>query len=192
MPSFDYDLRYFQAGLEQLENYLLSNDLYWPTGVRAPADSPPYPQLTPAGLLLALARMHARAAAPEQAAALDQAERRLDEVRTRWRTAWGKKAAVDFRARLNLWRDFLEEYRTGPESQYDRYPYEVGRRVQLQLLLPEALNPPAAELQMLDGLDGLLQSVFISDGFVWEPDLAVVFPSSIYWYLYGRVRKTLG
>ena len=53
MPSPEYDLRYLKAGIEQLESYLLSSDVYWSIGTRAPAGETPYPQLTIGGLLLA-------------------------------------------------------------------------------------------------------------------------------------------
>lgn len=192
MPSFEYDLRYLQAGLDQLESYLLSKDLYWSIGIGASAGETPYPQLTPAGLLLAVQRLRARELLSAEKNAFDVVERRLNEILSRWRAAWGKKAAVDFRARLKLWRDFLEEYRANPETNYNRYTYEVGRRVQLQLLLPEAEAIPPAELQMLDGLDSLLRAVFTPGEFIWEAYLAAVFPDPVYWYLYGQVRKTLG
>jgi hypothetical protein len=143
------------------------------------------------GLLLALARLRATASSPEQQARLTEIEQKLQDVRYRWRVAWGKKAAHDFHARLNLWRDFLEDYRDRPSAHYDRYPYEVGRRVQLQLLQGEAEDVPAAETQMLDGLDGLLRSVFTPGQFVWDDMLAPSFPQSPYWYLYGSVRKDL-
>lgn len=191
MPSFEYDLRYLQAGIDQLEQYLLAKDLYWPIGISTPVGETPYPQLTVGGLLLSLARLRAAAGTPEQQAKLAEVEQKLDSVRTRWRVAWGNKAAQDFRGRLNLWRDFLEDYRDNSSAHYDRYPYEVGRRVQLQLLKGEAEDVPPAETQLLDGLDGLLRSVFIPGQFVWDDHLAPSFPQSTYWYLYGEVRKDL-
>jgi hypothetical protein len=191
MPSFEYDLRYLQAGLEQLENYLLANDLYRSIGVGAPSGEPPYPQLTPGGLLLALARMRALAASQAQQSQLSEAERRLDDIRTRWRVAWGKKASADFHARLKLWGDFLNEYRDQTTAHYDRYPYEVSRRVQLNLLAPETLDLPTAEQQALNGLDKLLRVVFIPGPFIWETKLVTSFPQPDYWFLYGDLRKEL-
>lgn len=189
MPSFEYDLRYFQAGLEQLENYLLAKDLYRSIGVRAPSGEPPYPQLTPGGLLLALARMGAMADTSAQRNRLDEAQRSLDELRTRWRVAWGKKATADFHARRKLWSDFLNEYCDQPGAHYDRYPYEVGRRVQLNLLAPETLDLPAAEQQALTALDRILRIVLNPGDFIWESRLAASFPEPDYWFLYGNLRQ---
>ena len=191
MPSFEYDLRYLQAGIDQLETYLLAKDLYWPPGISALSTETPYPQLTIGGLLLSLKRLQAAARSADQQAALAEVERKLDDVHTRWRVAWEKKADQDFHARLNLWRDFLEDYRDHPSAHYDRFPYEVGRRVQLELLKDNTGEIPAAEANMLDGLDGLLRSVFTPGQFVWDEYLAPSFPQQPFWYLYGSIKKEI-
>lgn len=189
MPTAEYDLRFLQAGVGLLENYLLSNDIYWPIGVSAPAGSTPYPQFTLGALDLARLRLQATASTPEQRAELARLEEQMDATRSRWRVAWGKKAAAEFRARLTLWRDFLDEYREHPEANLDRYAYEAGRRVILHLLAGEAEDVPAAETSLLDGLDKFLRATSEPSGFVWDPELQPSFPSNPYWYLYVRPKK---
>jgi len=180
-----------QAGLDQLEAYLLANELYWPIGVNPPKGQPPYPQLTPGGLLLARQRLRASAETLAQQADLARIEQRLETLQAQWRTAWGKKAYQDLHTRLKLWRDFLEEYREKPSAHFDRYSYEVTRRAQLHLLTPEAFDLPPAEAQTLAGLDNLLRAVFIPGSFIWEERLAGSFPPAIFWYLYGRLRAEI-
>jgi hypothetical protein len=191
MPTFEYDLRYLQAGLDQLEAYLLASELYWPVGVNPPKGQPPYPQLTPGGLLLARQRLRLTAWPPAQQAEFARLEQRLDTLLAKWRTAWGSKARQDFHARLKLWRNFIEEYREKPSAHYDRYAYEVTRRVQLHLLVPEAIDLPPAEMQTLEGLDKLLRAVFRPGSFVWEERLTDSFPPPIFWYLYGGLRADI-
>jgi hypothetical protein len=188
MPSAEYDLEYLRAIVEGLEDYLLSKELYWSLGVAAPRGEPAFPPLTLGGLLLAQARLHARDLAPGQRDQLVLLEERVDGIRSRWRVAWGRKAAHDFRARLNLWRDFLEEYRQNTQGNVDRYAYEVGRRVMLHLLAPEAESIPPTEAELLAGLDRLLRAVFVPGDFVWEAELAGGFPLEVYWYLYGQLK----
>jgi hypothetical protein len=188
MHSADYELRYLEAGIDVLEDYLFSSEIYWPIGATAPAGTTPYPQLTLGGLLLAIKRAQARAADAEQQARLARIEEQIDAVRTRWRSAWGKKAAREYGSRLNLWRDFLEEYRQRPHDNSNRYAYEVRRRVQLQLLEPEADAIPQVQLDLKNGLDKLLYSIFIPGEFIWENDLATSFPADPFWYLYGSLR----
>ena len=187
MLTTSHDLQYLQAGLDQLESYLLSKDLYRPIGIQAARGQPPYPQLTLGWLLLARLRAQSTAQTPAECLELERITRQLDVLRSRWRTAWGDKAQAEFRARLNLWRDFLEEYRQDPASNYDRYAYEVNRRLLLELLAPEATHLPEADLQALAGLDGLLRAVFVPGAFIWEPFLAPGFPQPTFWYLYGKL-----
>lgn len=189
MPSTAYDLRYVQAGVEQIENYLLSNDIYRPVGVNAPFGETPYPQLTLGVLLLASQRLRATAILPSQQAEATRLEMALQASRSHWRSAWGKKAAAEFHARLNLWSDFLQDYHKEPAAHYDRYPYEVGRRVVLELLLPETIDLPEAERQLLAALDQALHAIFHPGSFVWEPGLRASFPQETYWYLYGEIPK---
>lgn len=188
MPSAEYDLRYLEAGLPEMERYLLSKEVYWPLNANPAPGQPPYPRMTLGNLLLAQARLHGReldAAQREQLARLDE---QLDAMRTQWRVAWEQKASAEFQSRLKLWRDFLEDYRSEPENQVDRYAYEVQRRAILQLLQPDAREVSVAQREMLSAADRLLSGVFISGPFIWEPELAAGFPDGTYWYLYGRPR----
>ena len=191
MPSAEYDLWYLRAGIDQLESYLLSNEIYWPIGVIAPAGEPPYPQLTLGNLLLARQRAQETAVTPTQRAELNRLNNELEATRSRWRVAWSQKAQAEFHARLNLWRNFVEEYRKDPSAHYDRYTYEVGRRVLLQLLEPESESIPKAEQDLLTGLDEVLKAVIVTGEFIWDDELASGFPQGVYWYLYGQVKKEI-
>jgi len=192
MPSADYDLRFLEAGLELLENYLLSKDIYRPIGVQAAPGEPPYPQLTLGWLLLAQRRAQATCQTISQKTALARIQGRIDTTSAKWRTAWNNKAQAEFRARLNLWRDFLVEYGQNPANNDDRYPYEVNRRVMLRLLSENAGQLPAADQQALNGLDLILRSHFKPGGFIWDTDLIPAFPESDYWYLYGYLQQNKG
>ncbi len=189
MPSAEYDLRYLEAAAPVLEEYILSIDLYWPPGVSAQFGEPPYPQLTLGGVMLATTRTQAHTLTATQSVQLDGLTEKMDVIRSRWRTAWGNKARAEFHWRLNLWRDFLADYRESPGENIDRYAYEVTRRVQLQLLKPDAEGIPSEEVSLLDSLDSLLNAVFQPGEFIWEPELISGFPDQIFWYLYGKVKK---
>jgi hypothetical protein len=188
MASGEYELIYLQAAMRLLESYLLAQDLYWPIGVKAPVGNPPYPQLTLGNLLYHLKRLRAYTLNMNQQAELTQIERQLYTIQTHWRVAWEQKAEREFGARLRLWRDFLEEYRDNPANHVDRYPYEVIRRVLLDLLAPQAAKISPAEAELLAGLDKLLFARFIPGDFIWDPQLSQSFPQQPYWYLYGNLK----
>ena len=189
MPSPEYDLGYLQAGIRLLEKYLLATDIYWPIRAKPPAGEPPYPQLTLSGLLLAQSRLQARSLSDSFLVQLRQLEKEMDGIRSRWRVAWEAKASHEFHARLLLWRDFLEDYRSNPRNNVDRYAYEVSRRVMLHLLVADATQVQQTEIELLEGLDKLLRAVFVPGEFVWDPELAPGYPLQTYWYLYGRLRE---
>ncbi len=187
MPSINYDLRYLSAGLSILEDYLLSKELYWPIGITAPASETPYPQLTLGGLLLARARLSSRQLDAAVDRELTRLTTRMDTLREQWRTAWGNKAHKEFHARFNLWRDFIEDYRDKPHAHFDRYAFEVIRRVQLDLLKSEVKQLSTADLEALEGLDYLLRTLLVRGDFIWEADYQPGFPSPTFWYLYGSL-----
>ncbi|HEX9027763.1 MAG TPA: hypothetical protein VF823_01230 [Anaerolineales bacterium] len=189
MPSVEYDLRYLRAGVATLEEYLLSNDVFWNLGANPPSGEPAYPQLTLGGILLSQMRAHSKRLTPDQSAELVKIDGQIGTARDRWRQAWGKKAAAEFHARVALWRNFIEDYRENPKSNADRYAYEVSRRVQLFLLQADAQDIPSTEVELLSGLDRFLQSVFLSGDFIWDKEMENSFPRSTFWYLYGNLKK---
>jgi hypothetical protein len=193
MPSFEYDVRYLQAGLEVLQEYLLSPDLYWPAGVKPPTGDPPYPQLTLGNLLLARQRAAALADTLEKRTRLAALVERLEGLFSQWRAAWGRKAAQEVRARQTQWANYLDDYREQPEANYDRYPYEVFRRAVIHLLTPQADGLENADHDMIAGLDRRLGELLSPGDFVWSDELKGQFPLQEYWYLYGRLLgKLLG
>ena len=202
MNDPEYELRYLKAGIDMLEDYIQSGELYWSIGISAAAGQTPYPQMTLGGLLLFFRMANACEKARlklwsnfledyrqnAQRQELAQLETKMNDIRTRWRTAWGKKATHAFKARLKLWSNFLEDYRQNADANQDRYAYEVSRRVQLQLLQPDADERYEAEDQLLVSLDQFLKAVLITDGFIWDQELADGFPKDPYWYLYGYLK----
>jgi hypothetical protein len=177
-----------KASLSSLENYLLSSEVYWPVSQAPPFGKPGYPRLTLGALLLARKRLQALSLSNIQEGQFAQITSQMDQLRSSWRVAWGQKATKEYRARLNLWRVFLEEFRQDPERNDDRYPYEVGRRVMLALLAQEADGIPESEINLLNSLDRLLSEIFIPGDFIWDRGLIPSFPREIYWYLYGSLK----
>jgi hypothetical protein len=185
----NYDLRYLIAGTENLESYLLSSELYWQPGIRAGNQEPPYPSLTPGSLLLARKRAEIRVKEPAEKIELENCLSRFDQMTKLWRVAWQNKILLDFQARLRLWRDFLDEVREKPQANFDRYHYEVTRRVQLQLLQLQPVSLKTEELEMLAALDKRLRGLFKPGEFIWEKDLSEGFPFGLFWYLYGSLQE---
>jgi len=188
MPSLKHDLGYVQECLTLLNNYLLSKDIYWSLGGSPPDEGPSYPQMTLGGILLALTRLQARKDELVHQSEIQRYENEIAHIKMKWQVAWIRKAKREFSARIKLWRNFLQEYRDDPGNHRDRYSYEVSRRVMLHLLERDAHTMPDEEIEMLNGLDRLLQAIFIEGEFIWDEDLKGGFPRNPYWYLYGWLK----
>ncbi len=187
MITFEYDYGYIQAGLEVMESYLLSDEVFWPISGVPPGGAPDYPRLTLGGLLLAEYRLKDYPMAQPQQTQVQQVISDIERIRSKWRVMWEKKAGHSYSVRLRMWSEFLEEYRSGPQDNADRYTYEVRLRVMLELLKSEGGGQSQAEVDMLGGLDRYLKSVFKMGGFIWEAEVQSGFPKGIFWYLYGAL-----
>jgi hypothetical protein len=191
MTEPTYELSYLKASLPLLEAYLLSNDLYWPVRSPHPAGSPPFPSLTLSAMLLSEARLSSPLTPHDLRADVERARTELHLLREHWRTAWERKVEREFNARLKLWRDFLEEYRSRPAVHKDRYGYEAGRRVMIELLQAETRSLPAQQMDLLYALDELLRAIFVPGDFIWDDWTKPAFPAQPFWYLYGRLKDRL-
>lgn len=172
MAVRDSDLSFLAAALPELQDYLLSDELYWPLGSVGAS----LPRLTLGGLLLALRRCGD-----------EKFVRDADAVRYRWRAAWEAKARREAHSRLEQWKLFLEDLRQSREAHAQDYPGQVRVRVMLDLLLAD-LPPLPAVSAALDGLDRGLRAGFVPGEFLWENVLRSAFPQDTFWYLYGRLR----
>lgn len=178
MISADKDQAYLEAGISELQDYLLSDELYWPVTARGYD----LPRLTIGGLLLARKRLEARGERIETLVA------QWNAVRSKWRVAWETKAGREVQSRFGLWNNYLKDYRQNPEGHADSYRHEVSYRAMLQLLLAE-LPSPAPESEALAQLDSLLRVNFLPGDFVWENGLQSGFPREVYWFLYGKLKS---
>ena len=156
------DNQYLSAGVPELENYLLSKELYYPIGLNLP-------QLTLGGVLLSLARMGTQAA---------QFEAQVEAIRSKWQAAWDVKSSREVRARSELWVNYLAEYREDPKSGARLYSPNVRYRAMLSLLG-----------KVEEDSDTFVKSVFKEGKFVWEEECAPNFPPKTFWYLYGTLRS---
>jgi hypothetical protein len=178
MTSADQDRAYLETGIPELNDYLLSDELYWPVSARGFN----LPRLTIGGLLLAKTRLEAQGERIELLAS------QLDAVRSKWQVAWETKAGQEFRSRFRLWGNYLLDYLQTPESHADAYSHEVRNRAILELLRPE-LPADLPERAALASSDGALRSRLLPGDFIWEPEVQTGFPRDEYWFLYGTLRS---
>lgn len=158
--------RFLTDGLEQLNAYLQSDEVFWPMDRD--------PQLTLGNLLLAAASLQAAAKLRSEDAAA------LADARKEWGIAWEKKAEREFAARMRQWSNYLAELADKPKQHAHYYNNEVRARVLLQLLAPEA--PKGS--QQLAGLDAILKPLVEPGDFLWEASQQASYPKPAYWFLW--------
>ncbi|MCX6079954.1 MAG: hypothetical protein NTW32_10510 [Chloroflexi bacterium] len=175
MTSSEQDIRFLKEAAEQLQEYLLSNELYWPL-------SGSLPRLTPGALLLVLARVGIMVPSEGQ-----KFGAQVETIRVKWRVAWEKKVAREITNRTRLWSQFLSDYINAPDQNQESYRSEARGRTILQLLLADLSEWGDSEIAALAELDGVLKSRLIPCDFLWEHELQTAFPKSDYWFLYGNL-----
>ena len=156
------DIEYLEAGVPELENYLLSKELYYPIGARLP-------QLTLGGILLAVTRAGLKA---------ESLRAQIESTQLKWRSAWDAKSKREIKARNKLWMDYLAEYRDDQKSGAKLYSQNVRYRAMLSLLG-----------QVTHDTDALLKSAFKEGKFIWEEECAQNFSRETFWYLFGTLKE---
>lgn len=186
--AVESDWALLRAALPDLQNYVLSSDVYWPLGSSGSlSGGRQLPQLTIGNLMLSEARL-AAAVSESKRGELAELQQQLHRVREEWRSNWSLKAGREFGSRLNLWQQYIQELRGDPRGHAKSYPSEVRKRAILRLLRHELLDGvPANEEELLTMLDQILRGLTRPGSFVWEPEVEAGFPSDAFWFLYVHV-----
>jgi len=186
-PAYDIDV--LAAMLDEFEDFVRSDVVFWPLAGSTRLIAP-FPKLTVGGLLF----YHFRLAALQEGLAVEAVQTALpllataDAALRNWRANLERKALAEIGARLNSWAWFLDDCDDRPASCDRNYPGEAQARVYAQLLLDLLTeNAQAAPSQTrLRSLDSRLRGRFVPGKFIWEDDLRLAFPKDKFWFLYGR------
>jgi hypothetical protein len=186
----EYNLALARAILDQLEQFLQSDDAFWPLSARPPRPETPFPRLSLGALLLAFDELRAVEidAEPTARSAMQAVEREYDRISQKWAVAVERKALAEASQRLSVWRAYLRDLDDGRADPTD-YRSEVKQRVMLSRLLGLAQSNPEsrAAIGALRTLDGDLRSLLAPGGFIWDSRLERVYPEADFWFLYGEL-----
>ncbi|MBN2045971.1 MAG: hypothetical protein JW757_13195 [Anaerolineales bacterium] len=186
--SPDYDQEYLHYALEELERYLLSDELFWPVLAR-PSSGGSFLKLTLGNLLLSLKKQktlqQGRQLTRLEETELDLIQSEIETVQRRWPVAWEAKAGREFRSRFTQWSHILNDLIKDYRKQAPYYQSEVRLRVLLQIL---SEHTPGQTGYDLVPLDTILRGLWSAGRFIWPPQLERGFPRGEYWFLYGELR----
>ncbi len=174
-------LKYLEEAVEEIESYLLSEDV-----IRAQSGR----QSLSIGLIAFERRWLTPSLKGEDMDRLQAAEGKIDEVANKWRVAWERKAIAELRSRLNLWRGFLSDLEGRP-GLGSSFPQEVrNRAIAVDLQDMVGYQPEIKSLNAsLEAIDTRFRIRFQSGPFIWQPVPESAFPSEEFWFLYGRPRS---
>lgn len=175
MWDAEASLRSLEDAVQEIESFLLSKDV-----IRA--------QSGRSSLSVGLISLNLRwLVETEDQNRLQSVEAELAAVRDKWRVAWERKAAVELRSRLNLWRGYLSDLEGRP-GLGSSYPQEVRNRAMAVDLLDAAGHQPEIKTlsASLDAIDIRLRDTFQPGKFVWPQAPESAFPTEPFWFLYGR------
>lgn len=183
------EFEYLDYALDELEDYLLSDELFWPVTIR-PSGGGSFLKLTLGNLLLSLKKLQALSAGrqltPAQESELRRIEQAVEAVRRKWQVAWETRAGREFKSRFDQWGNLLTDIKKDYERQAPYYQHEVRLRVLLELLEPHA-DPEDIDGYELDAMDAFLRGMLKQGEFLWDPALKPSFPQDEYWFLYGSL-----
>jgi hypothetical protein len=188
MRSFESNLAFLTACLEELEDYERAGTLFWTLSARPPAGGPPFLQMTIGNLILALDEMRAVEAglSPREHADLMRAQA---EWESRWVSRSARlegKARHEAASRIGQWRAYIAE---ATESG-DVADYAANVRPRLcAVRLLEWLGT-SESLAELEALDAALEPRLEDGPCVLGAELAAIYPPlDHYRFLYRRPRR---
>jgi hypothetical protein len=177
--QFEQDWTLLNAAVNELQDYLLSADLYWPIAGMGTVGKL---SLTPGALLISLKRINSLTMASSRREEFASMTSRVVEIRKRWRSNWLEKAEKDYSVRLNLWKKFLLDLSQDLPAHSNDYPHQVNLRTMIYLLGRDLGT--ADHDEDLQDLDQKLRSISQPGPFVWESDLESGFSAKEYWFLF--------
>jgi hypothetical protein len=191
VPDLKQDWLMVQAGVGEMQELLLSPDLYRPLGAR---EKLLLPQLSYGGMLLAFRRLQFS----QEYSGSDEVKiirSRFLQICQQWKQNAEIKAGREYQARLRQWTQFFEEIEAGPDAKPGNYSFEIRVRVILDLF--SELYPTIGKDSdtLLSNLNLRLRTWLaknpqkqatenVSSGFIWESGLERGFPKERFWYLY--------
>jgi hypothetical protein len=178
MKDTSSDLEFYLDGVGDLEEYLLSKEIYW--------NLPGLPRLTIGNLLLTRIRLINGINNLEDLEKVKQFTVRLEKIRAKWKFAWENKIKAEIGSRITLWENYLADYQSDPVEYSQAYYEEVRWRVIIQLLSNE-LSGNFKEDIVLKNLDEKLRIMFIPGSFIWSNQWLKDYPSDEFWFLYGQL-----
>lgn len=182
------DLTILEAMAAEMEDYLISDVLFWPLMKGN------LPRLTLGAYLLRQHRLTGLRHLLD-----DREQLRLDAAVAQFNRSLVEKvvrfeehAHQELRARLRQWGEFLKDLGGESSTSVAYYAASVETRAMIAALVARMKMPPYQLDDHIDQqiriYDSALRKLWMPGEFVWPPEWRGAYPTTEYWWLYGRPR----
>lgn len=182
------DLVIAEAMLDELEDYIVKDDLYRTVIARTSAGDR---QMNMSGGDFYSRLMRLQGArhllTEDERTRLDSAQQKADEIIYSLRTRFNQRLNLELKSRLDSLRYFLRECAEDSGKCRVEYPFEMRNRQRIQTIL-QLLGADAEPtlVEILEQVDKSILRATKESSFVWDEQLQSTYPPETYWYLYRR------
>ena len=180
------DLLIAEAMTQDLEDYIVNNELYRTVMVRT-SEGDQRLQMTGGDLLTRLHRLQATRdqLTPDQQTRLDATQKAATETIRSLRTRFHERLQREMKARLDALQWYFGELAQDVARARVEFPFEMRNRQRIEEILQELGSDTPPELKdTLTKVDQRIRMLTRPANFVWDEPLKPAFPASPYWYLY--------
>lgn len=180
------DLAVAEAMVEELEDYIVGNELYRTVIARTPEGTRKM-TMSGGGLLSRLRRLAAErdTLPPDMQQRIDAVTKSAEAIIYSLRTRFNERLAREMKARLDTLGWFLDEYNDDRARIHANYPYEIRNRQRIEEIMRRLGDQAPPDLiARLRSIDSRIRQVTHPSPFIWSERLALAFPQHPYWYLY--------
>jgi hypothetical protein len=182
------DLAMAAAMVEELESYLIGDELFKTVLVRTPGQGDVKIQMTGGDLLTRLYRLGAEKSrlSGDQQRETERLVAEANRIIYSLKSRFHQRLLREMKSRLDSLRWFLDDAVEEPSRGRANYPYEVRNRQRIEEIVKQLGGDLSAELSaQLAAVDTRLRAMADGDRFVWDPSQQAIFPVKPYWYLYA-------
>lgn len=185
------DLAIVGAMAEELEAYLVNNELYRTITVSF-VNGDQNLQMTGGDMLTRLHRLQGERdqIAEHQRTRLDTLTQEIEQTIYSLRTRFHERLTREIKTRLDSLRWFLDDCMADQQRCHVEFPFEMRNRQRIEEALKALEYQLSPDLKKeLHQIDDRIRLLAVSAPFVWEERLRPIFPADPYWYLYLRPMK---
>ena len=190
MHSSEYNLALLKEMLAEFEDFIHSQELFWPVQ-RKSFGGTYFPRLSLGALLLTLDELDAskQSMNPHQEQEFSIHFAVFERALGKWRVAIEQKASAEMITRTNLWNAYLQDVQEDPDAKED-YVREVRNRLLISKLrcLGSNQSLEGVELEISPALDEQMALDTQPADFLWDEKLKPMYPIEKFPFLYSKPR----